>query len=445
MMKYFEPWQLAVATENAMGSNPLAAVTGYTSIGHETLADIFRCVYLASLRTEEGRTLRFSLLLCSPDQVDRSSDRLTEFIEPRPLNVEELRRLAAAACFPVAQICVLPLGGGSRIWGIRAAESEWQRFERGEQTSVAIESRGLTVTVTGPGSLSVGYIAMTIFTVAGGELVTPPLNVMKFGPIHDFLRPSMSALLGEAFPGDPTFGADPHSFISYGGEYLRFLVRTLVCAQDFGHGAAIFVVREEDAAIASKLLSIKYQTVTPTVWSTLVTYVTCVFEEIESSKLVRGPAHVEGHTIKTWRGHAERLEKFERATLDLSRSVAALTQVDGALVITDRLRVLGFGAVVREVCTRQDVGICKDERGSISERRRLDSYGTRHRSAVSLCESLDCVAFVLSQDGGVKAVGRAGDAGVVVWPAVCLDSTAWFVTAEDTVPQLRERFLNRFT
>ena len=48
----------------------------------------------------------------------------------------------------------------------------------------------------------------------------------------------------------------------------------------------------------------------------------------------------------------------------------------------------------------------------------LSSMGTRHRSAMRMCSSLEhCVAVVVSQDGPVRAIRRAGP-HVYTWPDV---------------------------
>jgi DNA integrity scanning protein DisA with diadenylate cyclase activity len=48
----------------------------------------------------------------------------------------------------------------------------------------------------------------------------------------------------------------------------------------------------------------------------------------------------------------------------------------------------------------------------------IESFGTRHRSAFRFCSSLeDSASFVVSQDGGVKAIKRVGDK-VNLWPDI---------------------------
>ena len=52
----------------------------------------------------------------------------------------------------------------------------------------------------------------------------------------------------------------------------------------------------------------------------------------------------------------------------------------------------------------------------------IEEYGTRHRSAFRFCSSFeDSVAFIISQDGGVKVTKRHG-ADVLLWPDVNMGS-----------------------
>jgi hypothetical protein len=175
----------------------------------------------------------------------------------------------------------------------------------------------------------------------------------------------------------------------------------------------------------------------------MVRYVRSIYEEIESSKLVEGKPQVEHAVLKKWKEASKNYEQLNQYLIDRSRFLAKLTQVDGALVMTERLSVLGFGVVVKDVsATRPTFRWCHDELCKKYEERKRDGYGTRHRSAMELCQEIDCVAFVLSQDGGVKALKREGDQ-VLVWPSVLLGPSAWFVAAEDIIPELREKYLGR--
>ncbi len=94
-----------------------------------------------------------------------------------------------------------------------------------------------------------------------------------------------------------------------------------------------------------------------------------------------------------------------------------MTAVDGAVVMDYRFNVMGFGAEViasSPSLTEISVNSGKKALGQSP----IEAFGTHHRSAFRFCSSFeDSIAFVVSQDGGVKAVKRV-DKDVVLWPDI---------------------------
>ncbi|MBV7543590.1 diadenylate cyclase [Acidovorax sp. sic0104] len=109
----------------------------------------------------------------------------------------------------------------------------------------------------------------------------------------------------------------------------------------------------------------------------------------------------------------------DEALKDAVRFIASLSAVDGALVITDRFRVLGFGAeVIAQSPTLRDVQIAMNPEATTKQPVSIETYGTRHRSAFRFCSTYeDGIAFIVSSDGGVKATKRIGSE-VLLWPEV---------------------------
>ena len=98
---------------------------------------------------------------------------------------------------------------------------------------------------------------------------------------------------------------------------------------------------------------------------------------------------------------------------DCVRFIASLSGVDGAIVITDKFRVLGFGSEVLAHSPSLEYVVTPNKR-KVS----IDSFGTRHRSAFRFCSSFEeSVGFILSSDGGVKATMRVGP-DVILWPDI---------------------------
>lgn len=440
-MTLFDPSGLAQQLCNQWEHIPI--LKGHPRPALHQLAMILENAYLASMETEEGRPLKFGLILRASTEADEPGHGIARFSERRPLSSNEICRLAPATDFSSTFIAVESTDSGPFIWGTVDVGSEWSQFQSAERTSGMSLPFHLVITVSAPGTISLKFSDTLLYSIERGQPAQQSCNVLKFGPVQEFFRPVMHQLLKEAFPDNNDLISDNHFFISYGGEYLRFLARTLKYAEGLGHGGTIIILRENDDTRVNEHLSIKYPTSSCYQWDELVRFLSLISEEIESFKLIDGKPKVEQVPLDHWKTTSREREKLSQQLINRSRFLARLTQVDGALVMTERLRVLGFGAVINDLTeTLPTFRFCQDELCRTFGERERKVYGTRHRSAIGLCERMDCIAFVLSQDGGVKALKREGDQ-VLLWPSVLLAPSAWFVTAEDVIPQLRERYLNR--
>jgi hypothetical protein len=409
----------------------------------EQLAKILEIAYFASMETEEGRPLKFALILRASTEADEPGYGVARFAERRSLSSSEIRRLAPATGLCSTFIAVESNDDKSFIWGTVDMGSEWSLLQNAERTSGVGLPFHLVITVSAPGTISLKFSDSLLYSVERGQSAQKSYNVLKSGPVHEFFRPVMDQMLKESFPNGDGLLLDKFNYLSYGNEYLRFLARTLRYAEELGHGGTIIVIRKEDKARINNFLSIKYPIINCTPWNELVQYVKLTSDEIEFSKLVDGKPLVERASIDTWKLANRKCEKLGLQLIDHSRFLARLTQVDGALILTEQLEVLGFGAIIKDLSdTSQSFRFCKDESCVSFDERERDGYGTRHRSTMSLCEKVDCIAFVLSQDGGVKALMKQAN-HVLLWQSVLLDLNAWFVTPEDMIPQSKERYLNR--
>ena len=110
------------------------------------------------------------------------------------------------------------------------------------------------------------------------------------------------------------------------------------------------------------------------------------------------------------------LSRLDESVFEWAHLVAGMTQVDGAVVITQRLELIGFGAEISGKLERVDeVAQALDPEGFEVRQERTDCVGTRHHSAYSLCNVLhDVVAVVVSQDGTAQLV-KWNDGIVTLW------------------------------
>jgi hypothetical protein len=120
-----------------------------------------------------------------------------------------------------------------------------------------------------------------------------------------------------------------------------------------------------------------------------------------------------------WRDFAQDpsldLEKLEQAVFELSRLIANLTGIDGAVVLDKRLGLLGYGAEVSaELPAPPRLWRSLDSEGTKREPDDIENVGTRHRAAYRFVhDHPQGLAIVISHDGGVSVV--ANHAGEVIF------------------------------
>ena len=385
----------------------------------------------ASFMTEEKRRPGFRLLYCSPDDLKsdeprgfpRNSFRPIMMPTPCPFTTDELNRIAPAADLTRFLICVYHEKSDERlqIWGLLDVGDNWWKFVHHESSSGFPPPNFLAITSTAPGELSFSVQGTILLKLMNGTLSQPLSNPIWSGPISEFLDPprkrlydqTLQILKTEKWDEDGADDDFPGSFYNF------FLQRILYNVRYFGNGGTVILVPQEigfDDPRLNDRISIKYATDYDHAWDILCgslanhhRYYDLYFPLTSGEKRL---------TIKVLNQlmHLEHeRDEFEKKCQDIARSIASLTNVDGALVITTHFNVLGFGGeIVAASPTLRSVTDASDSKRQIS----IESFGTRHRTAFRFCSSFeDSVAFVVSSDGGVKAAKRHGRE-LLFWPEI---------------------------
>jgi DNA integrity scanning protein DisA with diadenylate cyclase activity len=114
-------------------------------------------------------------------------------------------------------------------------------------------------------------------------------------------------------------------------------------------------------------------------------------------------------------GFAEFIEVI-RQIREFADFVASLSQVDGAVVLSTRLSIIGYGAEIRV----NDRKLPPTFLQTVDKREQIDPliYGTRHRSTIRFCRKFPgTLGFIFSQDGGIKAV-KGSKNQVTIFPEI---------------------------
>jgi len=260
-----------------------------------------------------------------------------------------------------------------------------------------------------------------------GNIVTPSSNVFYTGPIADFLEKGQQYLYKEVCKRLKVDKFDPKG---YDDDYPRrfyvfFLERVLNRIREKFHGGTLVIIPDELHADDTRLMDrivIKY---------------TCQYDAFGPlvKQLEKHRTFFDLH-FKLWKKsqitkeeyqkcHIEEMQ-FEEAQENVKHAasfLSSLSAVDGAVVITDRLRLLGFGAEIIAISpSLKSVKVITDYKGTKGEYRDIELFGTRHRSAFRFCSSFeDSIVAIVSQDGEIRVAKRVGSE-VILWPNISVAS-----------------------
>jgi hypothetical protein len=382
------------------------------------LEEALAVAFQASLTFEETRPTRFRLLLTPPARLPEAGApkagvlRLC-FDTPRPYNVDELRRLAPAVPFESALIGADAEQGKLRIWGVAHSGPAWLAPTWGGRSVVPNWSYDPIIHVTAPGHMAVRCAGQLVGALERGLVVDATLDVFDsawlpamFAREREDIRAAHAA--SQASAASPT--AVEHSLVGKVGQQM--LRRAIQLVRGARHGGLILVVNGEgDDRPRLDGLRLKY----------------ALSQDEPSHRyrtlllgILRAVADTTAKASVGWADFATNEDphfaRLEQEVFELSRVLANLTAIDGALVLDKRFGLLGFAAEVSaELPTPERVFRALDAEGRELQPEAVENVGTRHRAAYRFVnDHPDGLAVVVSQDGGVSFVAnRAGK--VVFW------------------------------
>jgi hypothetical protein len=375
--------------------------------------------YQASLTSEEMRPTRFRLLISPADSLPQSGApnegvlRL-RFERSRPLNADELRRLSPAVPFETSLIGAEPEDAVLRIWGIAHSGPAWLAPTWGGRSLVPNWTYDPIIHVTAPGKIAVRCAGKLIGAIERGVLADATMDVFDsewlpalFVRERDEVRDEHDAL--QAQTESPT--SVDHSLIGRVAQHM--LRRAIQIVRNARHGGMFLILNAPLGTAQSGLngLRLKYPLNQD---EPSHRYRTLLF------RILEGLAAATSKSTVGWQDFASsestNLERLEQAVFELSRVMANLTAIDGAVVLDKRFGLLGFGAEVSaELPAPSRVFRALDVEGRERQPEDIEAVGTRHRAAYRFVnDHPDGLAIVVSQDGGVSFVANR-DGEVVFW------------------------------
>jgi hypothetical protein len=337
------------------------------TITSDQLAGFIEVAFWASLRTNEGRPTHFSATLVRRHRHHAA----VAFADAIPFEEEQIARLAPALP-PGGTLVVSMADGGFDIWG----------FGRGRH----MEMWAVRLDVSEPGVIRVGAGPYQPFAVLDGRL-DPIISATRIRLPH--------YLQGKLKKTSSTNDIIETQAVWHESIALGDLARVILAE---GHGGTLLIVPDHSGLWQASLDPFAYRLAKPD---------TTIHDGIrEQLRATQARAQVMGEVSKL--DSPDEIKNLLRKSLpaapwdivNIVRPTASLAAVDGAVVVTQDLRVLGFGAKISagNVAT---VNIClplqsgQDIVPTPVER----CGGTRHQSAARFVNAnRDAVAVVISQD-----------------------------------------------
>jgi hypothetical protein len=378
------------------------------------LRHLLSVAFQASLLREEDRPVRFRLFVGPPERLAAHRgppDGLhrLRFQHPRPYDEHEIRRLSQAAKYHRSLIGVRPTDDGFEIWGLVQSGPRWLQSARGGRDAPSpVPPDAVVVRADGTGHLAFALGDVTLAELRGGRLSGGAVNVFQSRWLKGRFADSRIQLMQEH---EKAVGpaAIPLEFDALRSVSQQMVKRLIATIQDSHHGGTIVFLpraRTETVLCETEAIQLKYAFAEEEPRSRYRTLILALMKE-----LVTAAAELEPRPARVGFAQYHALQRpsiaaLDEAIVEMSQLIAALADVDGAVVLNERFEVLGFGGEI--IGTAPEVTTIRrglDVEGNQYDTLPIDGVGTRHRAAYRLCaQEHEAFAVVISQDGGVQFV-----------------------------------------
>ena len=377
------------------------------------LKHVLETAFFASLCREEGRDLRF--VLCCAPSTDVPREGASDIVpamplqSPRPLSVASLRSLGPAVSPENGAILVrcppdVDDASACEIAAILNVGAHLSRGRSGRSFYHQPPPYALTIEVRDAGELHIYRGEMKLATLKSGGLQDQlAFSGLEFLPIAsilalggDALRPRVQPPSGESLQETSDF------------EWTALLNTVLSIVngiKEHGHGGTMLLVAPGSEETLPTRMKFEVDDRRCLLSERFVSFLNAR-HELATLKRKRSSGSSAPWSDPSL-SHLERVTYIAEEDLaDAADLTARLSAVDGALVVSSDLRVLGFGAeiVLDAAKPVPAYELTADARTAVDwVEVDSESFGMRHRSALRCVAVADrTAAFVVSQDGAVS-------------------------------------------
>lgn len=372
--------------------------------------------YHASFLRDEERPVTCRILVQPPDALPADAGPPAGllpllFTTARAFDEHELRRLSPAANVSRALIGVDDTEDRLVTWGVIQSGPRWLQAAQGGRAKEPAMPRCLVIRVVRPGHLVVSCGSKLVAELRGGLLPDFTLDVFQSDWLPSAFHEARGVMAAE-------YDARGTSLVTnqVASDLTRYvaqqMIKRMVATMRAAHHGGLLVVGPP-SCVAESFLQTKYTFRDCPARRRFRTLVLSILETLAERASVSGHApDAELYRLDT----DNRIAELDEGLFEMSHLIAALADVDGAVVLSKRFEILGFGAEIAGNLPRvAEVRRGLDLEADDFTTEVVEGVGTRHRSAYRFCAAVPgSLAIVVSQDGGVRFVTKHRDA-VTYW------------------------------
>lgn len=359
-------------------------------------------LFRASLIPEEGQHIRASVSMLSPARLreyemqrNRSSELLLQFNEPKPFDPFVLAKLGAITNDNSCSLLVDWFETAPKIWavifykrGLQPLQSIPAGMEEGRHGPPDCP----TLSISGIGSIVVTRGDSVIGRIERGEFrraVPTAFHSRAMGlALYELFGWKVRVERGRYLSDDDHIPLDA----------LGYLLSEV---NPHDHGAAVVFVPERSLSVARANADFPWachgDLELPRVFNARIKHLKAAKSDPGTGMLM--------------------VVKAQEIVTERVKSLARLALLDGALLLTEKYDVIGFGARLRAPNWTGDIVEGRDAFGGGGKPFDFSRLGTRHTSARDFVGCVPgAIAFVASSDGPIRGIVKTSATVLSCWP-----------------------------
>jgi hypothetical protein len=386
---------------------------GYSSPTGDILSKLVNTAYLATLRTEESRLVRGSLIFADPTNADPDTPPLRRadypmfapFDHPALLTVEKLVKLSRAVDGWAGSIAVHGTSPSSIVaWGILDQLVQQNVRLHRESDSGASPPGILRLVMDGVGALSAYHSDLFLAGIRQDQIVLSERRILYSNNLRQCLHPFLKPIAQQISMalGDSAVATYERRLFE---QWSTVIARICIGIRRAGTGGALLISHKPIPRFLDIFQRFPYFRMGHAM---ILNVLDSEYEHICKQAYINQYDQEDSVSRSTVREEHLATADAEDRKEELAgaiRIVTSLACMDGLVLFSPLLEVIGFGVKIRSTPPANHVYVGQDfvRRGVREKCVDLSRFGTRHMSMLSYCQvDRKAIGIVISQDGHVR-------------------------------------------